>query len=80
MSFTQDVLDLISMKATELCAKGYTQDQATAAIKRSRNWASSMSAKLPTTIRDEAFLSFFEDSLKESEEWLDSLTKSLTSN
>ena len=77
-SYESNIVSLMSYKRMELFAKGYTSDQVDAAIKRSRHWAHSMCTKLPTHMRDEAFLSFFEDSLKGAEEWLDSMKSALT--
>lgn len=78
MTFEADVMNVIIRKQVELTAKGYTQQQASAAIRRSRRWAEAISAKVDTSIREQTFLDLFRNSLNEAEDWLSSIKQSMT--
>lgn len=70
-SFEDKVTGIIHDKLSELYSKGYTTDQASAAVKRSRQWAARMSAMLSEDIRDQAFIDFFNKSLLEADNWIE---------
>ena len=73
-----ETTEIILSKEIELVAKGYTPEQATASIKRSRRWAESIARKVSTDIRDRIFLDLFRTSLQECENWIDKSKEAMT--
>lgn len=76
MSIEDEILTIIIAKQLELTTKGFTEDQASAAIKRSRKWAESIARRVDASIREQAFLDLFTDSLNEAESWLSKVKSS----
>lgn len=64
------VASVLQNKQLELEAKGWSSDQAAAAVRRSRMWASRMSEKVNPAIREQAFIDLFNDNIAGAETWL----------
>lgn len=69
---------IIASKQGELESKGYTPDQAAAAIKRSRQWALKLSEKLSPSIREQGFIDLFRDNIAGAETWLANYKEKVT--
>lgn len=70
MSYEADIVSLITLKNIELETKGFTSEQASAAVKRARKWAQSLALKVSPQSRDRVFFELFQASLNECEAWL----------
>ena len=67
---------IIINKISELVAKGYSQEQSEAAVKKARRWAETISKGIRANHRDDAFLDLFISQLDKSEDWLNSVKDS----
>ena len=62
----------------DLTMQGYTEEQVSAAIKKSRNYATSVSKGISAPIREMAFVDLFLSDIQHAEKWLSGIKSSPT--
>jgi len=67
---------IIEKAQFDLTMQGYSQDQVSAAIKKSRNYAQSVSSGISPVIREMAFVDLFLSDIQSAERWLNGIKSS----
>lgn len=72
------VATLLQAAVIELTLKGYSLEQAQAAVKRARGWAGRLAQKVRPELQEAVFDDLFKSQMETADDWLDRFKSRMT--